>query len=106
MENTELKIGTRVRYTRTSVLKESTNEESIVTGFYNDGSLHYVCLMNGDKMFKEALTIVIEKYKIVYTSVKKGMQVIKDLTKEEMLQQVLNLNEELDIMNLYVEKTN
>jgi hypothetical protein len=57
----KIKIGNKVSYTLVSLNKPSEYKESIVTGFYNDGSLHYVCLENGDKMFKEALTIVIQE---------------------------------------------
>ena len=59
MKNAELKIGTKVSYTKTNLVNgKTTSVESVVKGFYNSGSLHYVCLENGDKMFKEALTVV------------------------------------------------
>lgn len=47
---------------------------------------------------------MMKKYKIVYTAVQKGMQVIEDLTKQEMLHEVFDLHKKLDITNLYVEK--
>ena len=55
----ELTIGTKVSYNKVSLKNgETTRLESIVKGFLSDGSHHYVCLENGDKMFKEALTIL------------------------------------------------
>jgi len=54
MKNTQLTIGTTVSYTKTSLTSEPKKVQSVVTKFY-DG---YVWLENGDKMFKEALTIL------------------------------------------------
>ncbi|BAQ92762.1 hypothetical protein [uncultured Mediterranean phage uvMED] len=54
MKNTKVKIGTTVSYTKTSVLSEPKKLESVVTGCYGG----YVSLLNGDKMFIEALTEV------------------------------------------------
>ena len=54
MKNTELTIGTKVSYTKTSVLSEPVDLQSVVKGFF-DG---YVCLENGDKMSRGALTII------------------------------------------------
>ena len=54
MKNTELTIGTKVSYNKVSLKNgEITSLESVVKGFY-DG---YVALENGDKMFKQALTV-------------------------------------------------
>jgi len=53
MTNTELTIGTKVSYTKTSLTAEPKRLESVVKGFF-DG---YVCLENGDKMSYSALTI-------------------------------------------------
>ena len=58
MKNTKLTIGTKVSYNKVSLKNgETTSHESVVEGFLNSGSLHYVCLENGDMMFKEALTV-------------------------------------------------
>jgi len=55
----QLTIGTKVSYNKVSLKNgETTSLESVVKGFFSDGSHHYVCLENGDKMFKEALTIL------------------------------------------------
>tara|TARA_R110002153_G_scaffold106481_1_gene245795 strand:+ start:150 stop:596 length:447 start_codon:yes stop_codon:yes gene_type:complete len=55
MKNTELTIGTKVKYNQVSLKNgETTSLESVVKGFY-DG---YVSLENGDKMFKQALTTI------------------------------------------------
>ena len=55
MKNTELTIGTKVSYNKVSLKNgEAKSLESVVKGFY-DG---YVSLENGDKMFKQALTII------------------------------------------------
>ena len=54
MKNTELTIGTKVRYNKVSLKNgETTSLDSVVIGFY-DG---YVSLENGDKMYKQALTV-------------------------------------------------
>ena len=54
MKNTELTIGTKVSYNKVSLKNgETTSLESVVVGFF-DG---YVSLENGDKMFKQALTV-------------------------------------------------
>ena len=54
MKNTELKIGTKVSYTRTSLTSEPVDLQSVVKGFF-DG---YVCLENGDKMSRSALNVI------------------------------------------------
>ena len=54
MENTQLTIGTKVSYTRTSLTSEPVDLQSVVKGFF-DG---YVCLENGDKMSRSALTVI------------------------------------------------
>lgn len=54
MKNTKLTIGTKVSYNKVSLKNgETTSLDSVVVGFY-DG---YVSLLNGDKMFKQALTV-------------------------------------------------
>lgn len=64
MKKTKLTIGTKVSYNKVSLTNgETTSLESVVKGFYRDGSLHYVCLENGDKMFKEALTVTQDNSK-------------------------------------------
>jgi len=69
---TQLTIGTKVSYNKVSLKNgETTRIESVVKGFLSDGSLHYICLENGDKMFKEALTILddsLEQIHIQYLS--------------------------------------
>ena len=60
MKNTKLKIGTTVSYNKVSLKNgETTSLESVVIGYY-DG---YVSLLNGDKMFNEALTEVAKPSK-------------------------------------------
>ena len=61
----KLAIGTKVSYTlSTSILSNrawsGALKESKVVGHEHDGRFNWVCLENGDKMFKEALTIVEE----------------------------------------------
>jgi hypothetical protein len=49
----KLTIGTKVSYNKVSLKNgETTSLESVVTGYY-DG---YISLLNGDKMFSQALT--------------------------------------------------
>jgi len=59
MKNTELKIGTRVRYTKTSVIAEPKQLESVVIGYYDD----YISLLNGDKMSSASLTEIAKPSK-------------------------------------------
>ncbi len=54
MKITELTIGTKVSYTRTSLTSDPVDLQSVVKGFF-DG---YVCLENGDKMSRSALTVI------------------------------------------------
>jgi hypothetical protein len=54
MKNVQLTIGTKVSYTRTSLTSEPVDLQSVVKGFF-DG---YVCLENGDKMSRSALTVI------------------------------------------------
>lgn len=49
-----LTIGTKVNYTLTSIFNAPIQKESKVVRFHDN----YVWLENGDKIFKEALTIV------------------------------------------------
>ena len=59
MKNTELTIGTKVSYTKTSVIAEPKQLQSVVSGFYGD----YICLENGDKMSASALTVTQDNSK-------------------------------------------
>jgi len=58
MTTKELTIGTKVYYKPTSFNgSKIIPKTSTVVGFYEN----YVCLENGDKMFRQALTIFEDK---------------------------------------------
>lgn len=109
MNNTELTIGTKVSYNKVSLKNgETTSLESVVKGFY-DG---YVCLENGDKMFKQALTIVNENDSLDVElvnereySYRKSMKSAKTYKAYEATIRVYNLtNTEFDFNYLQNEK--
>ena len=54
-ENFKL-LGATVRF---------NDEQSVVVGDYHDGRFTYICLSNGDKVFKEALTVIEQPSKEV-----------------------------------------
>lgn len=55
-ENFNKLLGATVRF---------NDEQSMVVGDYHDGRFTYICLSNGDKVFKEALTVIEQPSKEV-----------------------------------------
>lgn len=73
--NKELKVGARVSYTLPAGSLRATPEykESVITGEYHDGRFNYICLENGDKVFKHSLTIID---RLTKSDLVKGLKVI------------------------------
>ena len=53
-------IGTKVNYFHKSTINNCTSKISKVIGHEFDGRFNYVVLENGDKMFRQALSIHME----------------------------------------------